>query len=405
MSSKGTATEVHTEHVATMEVNIQFFVGSPDSGRSSSVPSMVGSSGGIYQLGWGVTNDYRMNAPDACQYMYNITLARQVAMGSQLRLRFEQEVRLLKKARSKIARRDQRIQAEVDMKKSAEAKNAKMAKELDSLRAQKDKVVFKEFKKYKDAKVKQRCTEMDARLDKLSVDFDEELYPHMLTAIASRCWVIGHGLRLAVMKCAESSEIRQAFADVVCTGLAKGMSEGLKYGIEHGKAGRDLVDVEAYDPEYNNKLVKALQDLKDLKYPMIDQLEKLKDPPMELIMASLYLESDTGEDAPQWIRDLRPSSSQLKILVYLEVRDPEDLWVVKEEMLLEDAIAANISRAKKKKKCRVVCRTYGIGFTHHVRSDGILVFAPTVPQGLAILLADAATQTEAADQEEPHPIL
>ncbi|GJU53691.1 hypothetical protein Tco_1227405 [Tanacetum coccineum] len=137
---------------------------------------------------------------------------------------------------------------------------------------------------------------------------------------------------------------------------------------------------------------------------MVDQLERLKDAPMELIMSSLHLKSDTGEDAPQWIRDLRPSSSQLKILVYPEVRDPKDPWAVKEEMMLEDAIAANISRAEKKKKCRVVCRTHGIGSTHHTRSNGIHVSTPTVvPQGLAISLADAATQTEAADKEdEPH---
>nr|GFA05257.1 hypothetical protein [Tanacetum cinerariifolium] len=51
---------------------------------------------------------------------------------------------------------------------------------------------------------------------------------------------------------------------------------------------------------------------------MIDQLKKLKDAQMDLIMASLYLKSDTKEDAPQWIRDLRPSSSQLKIPVYPE---------------------------------------------------------------------------------------
>ncbi|GJX18682.1 hypothetical protein Tco_0221359 [Tanacetum coccineum] len=216
----------------------------------------------------------------------------------------------------------------------------------------------------------------------------------------------GHGLRLAVMKCAESSEIRRAFADVVSAGLAKGMSEGLRYGIEHGKAGRDLMDVEAYDPEANRKFVKALQDLKDLKYSMVDELERLKDAPVELIMASLHLESDTGEDAPQWIRDLRPSSLQLKIPIYPEVRDPKDPWA-KEEMLLEDAIAANKSRAKKKKKCRVVCRTHGIGSAHHPRSDGIPVSAPTVvPQGLAILVADAATQTEAANkEEEPHLIV
>ncbi|GJT61604.1 hypothetical protein Tco_1005137, partial [Tanacetum coccineum] len=114
-------------------------------------------------------------------------------------------------------------------------------------------------------------------------------------------------------------------------------------------AGRDLAVVEAYDPEADRKYVKSLQDLKDLKDP----------------------------------------------------------WAFKEEMLLEDAIAANISRAEKKRKCRVFCRTHGIGSAHHARSDGILIFVPTIaPQGLAILLADAATQTEVADKEdEPHPRL
>nr|GFC67895.1 hypothetical protein [Tanacetum cinerariifolium] len=122
---------------------------------------------------------------------------------------------------------------------------------------------------------------LDARLDALSIDFDEELYPHMLTAIAGHRWVIGHGLRLAMMKCPESLEMRQAFADVVSAGVAK------------------------------------------------------------------------------------------------------------------DAIAANISRAEKKKKYRIVCRTHGVGSAHHARSDGILVSVPTVvPQGLAVLLVDGATQTD-----------
>nr|GEW45117.1 transposase (putative), gypsy type [Tanacetum cinerariifolium] len=326
----GMATEILTEDAATAKVNIQFFVGSPESVRTSSVPFMVESPSGIYQPGWDLTNDCRLDAPDACQDFVDHI--------APPRLRFEQEVL--------------NLQAQV-------------------IGEEKIKVAFGEFKNYENDKVKQWCAEMDARLDKLSVDFDKELYPHMLTAIAG-----GHGLRLAIMKCVESSEIRQAFADVVSTKLAKGMSEGLKYCIEHGKAGLDLAGVESYDPESNNKLVKALQDLKDL--------------------------NDTGKDAPQWIRDLRPSSSQLKIPVYPEVRDPEDLWVLKEEMLLEDAIAANISWVKKKKKRRVVCRTHGIGSAHYARSDGVPVSAPTVPQGLAILLADAATQTEASDQEKPH---
>nr|GFD15451.1 hypothetical protein [Tanacetum cinerariifolium] len=178
-------------------------------------------------------------------------------------------------------------------------------------------------------------------------------YPHMLTAIAGRRWVIGYGLRLATMKCAKSLEMRQAFVDVVSAGIAKGMSEGLKHG-----------------------------------------LEGLKDAPMDVIMASLYLENDTGGDAPHFIRDLRPSSSQLAIPVYPEVRDPQNPWACKEEIKLADAIAANISRAEQKKRSRIVCRTHGVGSVHHARPDRVPVSAPiVVPQGLALLLVDAATQT------------
>nr|GEU96252.1 hypothetical protein [Tanacetum cinerariifolium] len=269
-------------------------------------------------------------------------------------------VRLLKKARAQIARRDQRIQvrekeikkldheiqglqnqtsnlmnlleAEADMKKFAKAKNADLTKELESLRTQfldlqvsndqltqqvsilqtqvtceeRIRADFEEFKKYEDDRVEKRCAEMDARLDALSIDFDEELYPHILTAITGRRWVIGHDLRLAVMKCAESIELRQAFANVCL-----------------------------------RELPNALQELKDLMYPIENQLKGLKDAPME-------------------------------------VRDPKDPWAVKEEMLLEEAIAANVGRAEKKKSCQVVFRTHGVGSAHHVRSDGVPVSVPTV---------------------------
>ncbi|GKB77279.1 hypothetical protein Tco_0944174, partial [Tanacetum coccineum] len=206
----------------------------------------------------------------------------QVAMGSQLRLRFKQEAKLLKKSMAQVTRRDQRIttrekhkkdleaqlEAEVNMKKAAEAKNS----EVSMLQAQvmgekRIMAAFEDFKKHEDERVNARCAEIDVRLDALSVDFDEQLYPHMLTAIAGRRWVIGHGLCLAVMKCVESTELRQAFSNVVSAGIAKGMSEGLKYGVEHRKAGLELTAMEAYDPEADNKYVAALHDLRDLNYP------------------------------------------------------------------------------------------------------------------------------------------
>nr|GEV89518.1 hypothetical protein [Tanacetum cinerariifolium] len=208
----------------------------PDFEKSTSFTSMVGSPGSIYQPRWGVTNNCRLDTPTACQDMvdhivppgyflelrhlandeflnqYNTTLGWIVAMGSQLRLRFEQETKLLKKA---IA------QAQVTGEERI-------------------KVAFKEFKKYED--------------DRL-------------------------------------------FADVMSVGIAKGMSEGIKHGVEHEKAKVDLAAIKAYDPEANTKYVAAFHAQKDLKYSLVDQLEKLKDAPIDVIMSSLYLESDSEEDA------------------------------------------------------------------------------------------------------------
>nr|GEZ67105.1 reverse transcriptase domain-containing protein [Tanacetum cinerariifolium] len=189
-----------------------------------------------------------------------------------------------------------------------------------------------------------------------------------------------------------------AFADVVSAGIGKGMSEGLKHGVEHGHAQRTIESLEAYDPEAEAKFAAALQSLKDLKLPLLDQLEGLKDAPMDVIMASLYLEDDSRGDAPQFIRDLCPSSSQLAIPVYPEVRDPKNPWACKEEIKLVDAIAVNISHAEQKKRSRIVCRTHGVGSAHHARSDRVPVSTPiVVPQGLALLLVDAATQTDPDD--------
>ncbi|GKB33516.1 hypothetical protein Tco_0872917 [Tanacetum coccineum] len=176
---------------------------------------------------------------------------------------------------------------------------------------------------------------MHARLDALSIDFDEELYPHMLTAIVGRRWVIGRGQIHGDYASPERSEVSTDWR----TKKTEGRPHGYSYGV--------------------------------------------------LILGKRY------RGRTQWIRDLRPNSSQLKIPVYPEVRDPKYPWAVKEEMLLEDAIAANKCWAEKKRKFRIVCRTHGVGFAHHARSDRVHVSAPTViPQGLQILMKDAATQTE-----------
>nr|GFC18845.1 hypothetical protein [Tanacetum cinerariifolium] len=144
--------------------------GDPGSENVSS-PTEVGSPGSVYRPEWGVTNGSLLDTPEACQDLvdhdappgyfselrhmhnddflgqYNINLARQVAMGSQLRLRFEQEAKLLQKSVAQVARREQRIQAreleiknlealletEADMKRAAEEKSTGLIQELEKM--------------------------------------------------------------------------------------------------------------------------------------------------------------------------------------------------------------------------------------------------------------------------------
>nr|GEZ71127.1 hypothetical protein [Tanacetum cinerariifolium] len=147
-------------------------VGDPKSENVSS-PAEVGSPGSVYRPEWDVTNGSLLDTPEACQdqvdhaaplgyfselrhmhneeflRQYNVNLAWQVAIGSQLRLRFEQEAMLLRKFVAQVARRDKRIEAreleiknmealletEADMKSAAKDKSARLIKELEDMRA------------------------------------------------------------------------------------------------------------------------------------------------------------------------------------------------------------------------------------------------------------------------------
>ncbi|GKE93136.1 hypothetical protein Tco_1574231, partial [Tanacetum coccineum] len=81
-----------------------------------------------------------------------------------------------------------------------------------------------EFRK----RVEELLEKQEGKLRKLSIEYDEELYPHMLSAIAERRWLISHGLRLAAMGALESQEVKQSFGDVVMCALARGKAEAVE---------------------------------------------------------------------------------------------------------------------------------------------------------------------------------
>ncbi|GKD41183.1 hypothetical protein Tco_1261390, partial [Tanacetum coccineum] len=157
--------------------------------------------------------------------------------------------------------------------------------------------LFKEqYEAIQDEHVKElsdRVPGLDSELMALSLHLDEEFYPRFLTTIASRRWIIGHGLRLAVMKCHQSPE----YGAGVIIGLTidKGIQVGLVAGIDHGNAKRGLADVASYDPYVEARYVSTVLAFCDLDFKLLSQFESQKDANIADIMSLLRLEAPSAE--------------------------------------------------------------------------------------------------------------
>ncbi|GJT85475.1 hypothetical protein Tco_1067192 [Tanacetum coccineum] len=198
------------------------------------------------------------------------------------------------------------------------------------------------------------------------------------------------------MKCSESTEYRVALGKVISMAINKGIQEGLDAGFEHGKAGRSLAAVEAYDAEVEAKYVVVVHDLENAVYPVggrfvglevgsIRRIQEigygvleflgawirrifldgygvltlfdvitLKDYPLELLMSSLTLErSNSEDDLTLKFRKLQPVSNQVIVSVYYERGGSKDLGSISYEILLLDALAASRARCEKQKKAHL----------------------------------------------------
>ncbi|GKB12694.1 hypothetical protein Tco_0846617 [Tanacetum coccineum] len=181
----------------------------------------------------------------------------------------------------------------------------------------------------------ERASELDARIVDVRRDMDNDLYPYMLTVIAGRRWVIGHGLCLAVYKCAPSVECRSAMGKVISMAINKGIQQGLKAGVVHGKAGRSLAQLEAYDPEVERKYVAAVSEFENISFLLLDELRETLKKGMALLLdlSTLVLKDDQGNvDAAPEFAHFQPFLDQVSVPVY------SDSGFVDHEMLLSEAI-------------------------------------------------------------------
>ncbi|GJZ93391.1 hypothetical protein Tco_0665456, partial [Tanacetum coccineum] len=105
-----------------------------------------------------------------------------------------------------------------------------------------------QLEKFQDEKMK----EVNEKFDKLCTDFvemalhlEEIFYPHLLTTISRRQWLLTHGMELAIAKCLNSTEYLSTLGAAIGKAVEKCMHEGISVGITHGAEGSLIAELKA----------------------------------------------------------------------------------------------------------------------------------------------------------------
>ncbi|GJU07688.1 hypothetical protein Tco_1124118, partial [Tanacetum coccineum] len=159
------------------------------------------------------------------------------------------------------------------------------------------------------------------KFDKLYADFvemalhlEEKFYPHLLTTISDRRWLLTHDMKLAIIKCVNSPKYLSALGAAIGKAIKKGMQDGLAAGITHGKEGRELTDVAAHNPSAEVDYVSALQQLQDVNFSLLADLKSNKDASVETVMNILRLEDPLAEKLG--LSELQPHVDQPMVPIH-----------------------------------------------------------------------------------------
>ncbi|GJY69648.1 hypothetical protein Tco_0472630 [Tanacetum coccineum] len=215
---------------------------------------------------------------------------------------------------------------------------------------------IEQLEKFQDDRMKvvnDKLAKLDADLEDMACHLEERFYLHLLNTISGQRWLLTHGLKLFLVKCLNSSEYLMALGDAISRAIEKGMQSGLAAGIDHGREGRSLADVAAYNPDAEADFNSSLQKFLEVDFPLLTKLKSHKDASTEDIVNVLHLEGALA-DAPG-MNDLQPDIEQLRVLIHRS----ED-QVVLGEASLSFALSVSHSRVEQIKENIAAQRTSGV---------------------------------------------
>ncbi|GJW38238.1 hypothetical protein Tco_0064083 [Tanacetum coccineum] len=244
---------------------------------------------------------------------FNVGAARQISLSAEVRMRAKYNIKEKRKLRAEAEAAEAiRLRAETSKFEAVEK----------SLRDEVELFCFYilgclQFKEFQDVHMRlvgEKLAKLEVDLSEITLHFEEKFYPHLITTIVGRRWLLTHGLKLFINKCFNSFEYLSALGAAISRAIDKGMQDGLAADIEHGARGRRLEDLIAYNPSAEEDYNAALQELHSVDFSLLAELKSHKDASVETIMNLLRLESPLI-DAPG-MSDLQPDVDQLMVPIH-----------------------------------------------------------------------------------------
>nr|GEX18375.1 hypothetical protein [Tanacetum cinerariifolium] len=176
--------------------------------------------------------------------------------------------------------------------------------------------------------VNDKLAKLDSNLVEMACHLEKKFYPYLLNTISGQRWLLTHSLKLFLVKCLNSSEYLTNLGAAISRAIEKGMQSGLAAAVDHGREGRSLADVAAYNLDPEADFNSSLQKFREVDFPLLVELKSHKDASTEDIMNVLRLEGALADASG--MNDLQPDIEQLKVPIHRS----EDQVVLGETSLL-----------------------------------------------------------------------
>ncbi|GJT84840.1 hypothetical protein Tco_1066557 [Tanacetum coccineum] len=173
---------------------------------------------------------------------------------------------------------------------------------------------LEKFQDERMAVVHEKFNKLDADFIETCLHLEEKFYPHLLTTITGRRWLLTYGMKLDVFKCLNSPEYLSALGAAISKAIEKGMQDELAAGITHGQEGRVLTDVAAFNPFAEADFASALQEVQNVNFSLLAKLKSNKDASVEAIMDLLRLDEALAEKLG--LNESQPHVDQLMVHIH-----------------------------------------------------------------------------------------